>query len=159
VNSDPPDAALWMDGRDTGQITPAQISVDKPGNHTFIFKKQGYLDEITAANLQIGRTFHLAPSLRALGRTDEIKMVGTFRKFFGGGETAGMGTVRVKTQPRGAQITVNTRLLGKTSPAEFYLNPGNYVIGITLSGFKIIHRVVSVNKAGKVAIDEVMDHE
>ena len=159
VNSDPPDAALWMDGRDTGRMTPAQISVDQPGNHTFVFKKQGYLDETTTADLRMGQTFHLAPSLRALGSTDEIKMVGKFRKLFGGSATAGMGTVSVKTQPKGAQIAVNTRTLDKPSPAEFYLNPGNYVIDITASGFKIIHRVVSVDKGGKVAIDEVMDHE
>jgi hypothetical protein len=159
VTSDPSDATLWMDGRDTGQMTPAQISVDQPGNHTFVFKKQGYLDEITAANLRMGQTFHLAPSLRPLGRTDEIKMVGKFGNLFGGSETAGMGTVSVKTQPKGAQIAVNTRTLDKPSPAEFYLNPGNYVIDITASGFKIIHRVVSVDKGGKVAIDEVMDPE
>ena len=159
VNSDPPDAALWMDGNDTGRMTPAQISVDQPGNHTFVFKKQGYLDETTTADLRMGQTFHLAPSLRALGSTDEIKTVGKFRKLFGGNATAGMGTVSVKTQPKGAQIAVNARTLDKPSPAEFYLNPGNYVIDITASGFKIIHRVVSVNKGGKVAIDEVMDHE
>ncbi|HXM23955.1 MAG TPA: PEGA domain-containing protein [Terriglobales bacterium] len=159
VNSDPPDAALWMDGKDTGRMTPAQISVDQPGTHTFVFKKQGYLEETTVANLRIGQTFHLAPSLRALGRTDEIKMVGKFRKLFRGSEMAGMGTVSVKTRPKGAQIAVNAWTLDKPSPAEFYLNPGNYVIDITASGFKIIHRVVSVNKGGKVAIDEVMDHE
>jgi hypothetical protein len=159
ASSDPPDAALWMDGSDTGRMTPAQIVVGKPGNHTFVFKKQGYLDETIATNLRMGQTFHLAPSLHALGRTDEIKMVNRFSKFFGGSATAQMGTVGVKTQPKGAQIAVNTRILEKTSPAEFYLNPGNYVIDITLSGFKIVHRVVSVDKGGKVAIDEVMDPE
>jgi hypothetical protein len=148
-----------MDGSDTGRMTPAQIVVGKPGNHTFVLKKQGYLDETIAANLRMGQTFHLAPSLRALGRTDEIKMVGTFSRFFGGSATAQMGTVGVKTQPKGAQIAVNTRILDKTSPAEFYLNPGNYVIDVTLPGFKKVHRVVSVDKGGKVAIDEVMDQE
>ena len=67
--------------------------------------------------------------------------------------------MKVTTRPKGAQITVNSRTVDKTSPAEFYLNPGNYVIDITLPGFKIVHRVVSINKGGKVAIDEVMDHE
>ena len=159
VSSDPPAAALWMDGSDTGRMTPAQIVVGKSGNHTFVLKKQGYLDETLTTNLRMGQTFHLAPSLRALGRTDEVKMVGTFSRFFGGSATAQMGTVGVKTQPKGAQIAVNTRILDKTSPAEFYLNPGNYVIDVTLPGFKKVHRVVSVDKGGKVAIDEVMDQE
>jgi hypothetical protein len=158
LNSDPDNAAVWIDGRDTGRMTPAQISVDKPGDHTFVFKKQGYLDETTTANLQIGQRFLLAPSLRVLGRTDEIKMVGGFRKLFGG-EKAGMGIVSVNTQPKGAQIAVNTHIMNKPSPAKFYLNPGNYVIDITLPGLKSIHRLVSVGQRSKVVIDEVMAHE
>jgi CheY-like chemotaxis protein len=159
LNSDPANAAVWIDGRDSGRMTPAQISVDKPGNHTFVFKKQGYLDETTTANLRVGQTFLLAPSLHALGRTDEIKMVGKFKKIFGGGATAGMGSVTVKTQPKGAQIAINSRTISKPSPAEFYLNPGDYAIDITLSGFKVIHRVMSVDKGDKIVIDEVLDHE
>ena len=159
ANSDPTGAEVWMDGRDTGRATPTQITVDKPGNHSFAFKKQGYLDETTTANLQIGQTTHLAPSLRALGNTDDIKYGGKFKKVFGGGETAGMGSVSVKTQPKGAQIAVNNRIIDKLSPAEFYLNPGNYVIDITQSGFKNIHKVVTVEKSGKVVIDESMDRE
>jgi hypothetical protein len=97
--------------------------------------------------------------LRALGRTDDIKMVGTLKKILGDSPKAGMGTLSVKTQPKGAQIAVNTRTLDKPSPAEFYLNPGNYVIDVTSAGFKTIHRVVSIDKGRKVAIDEVMDRE
>jgi hypothetical protein len=39
------------------------------------------------------------------------------------------------------------------------LDPGNYVIDITMSGFKSIHRVITVEKNGKVAIDESLDRE
>jgi hypothetical protein len=158
LNSDPGNAAVWIDGRDTGRMTPAQISVDKPGDHTFVLKKQGYLDEAITANLQIGQKLLLAPSLRVLGRTDEIKMVGRFRKPFGG-EKAGMGIVSVNTQPKGAKIAVNNHVINKPSPAKFYLNPGNYVIDITLPGIKSIHRVVSVGQRNKVVIDEVMAHK
>jgi hypothetical protein len=158
LNSYPDNAAVWIDGRDTGRMTPAQISLDKPGAHTFVFKKQGYLDESTTANLRIGQKFVLAPTLRVLGRTDEIKMVGRFRKPFGG-EKAGMGIVSVNTQPKGARIAVNDHIINKPSPAKFYLNPGNYVIDITLPGIKSIHRVVSVGQRNKVVIDEVMAHK
>jgi serine/threonine-protein kinase len=159
ITSDPTGAEVWMDGRDTGKATPAQISVDKPGSHSFIFKKQGYLDETTSANLQVGQISHLTPTLRALGSTDDIRMGGKFKKMFGGSDTAGMGSIAVKTQPKGAQIAVNNRILDKPSPAEFYLNPGNYVVDITLSGFQSIHRVVTVDKSGKVVIDEIMNRE
>jgi len=157
ADSDPSGAAIWVDGRDSGRVTPARIALDKPGSHNFVFKKSGYLDETTSANVQMGQTFQLAPKLRALGTTDEIKVGGRFKKVFGGSETAGMGTVSVKTQPKGAQVAVNNRMLDKMSPVEFYLNPGNYVIDITLSGFKPVEKVITVEKNGKVVIDESLD--
>jgi serine/threonine protein kinase len=159
VSSDPTGVAVWIDGKDTGRVTPAQISVDKPGNHSFVFKKQGYLDETTSANLQVGQTFHLSPSLRPLANADNVKIGGKFKKLFGSSETAGMGAVSIKTQPKGAQIAINNRIVDKNSPVELYLDPGNYVLDITMSGFKSIHRVITVEKNGKVAIDESLDRE
>ncbi|HXW93724.1 MAG TPA: serine/threonine-protein kinase [Terriglobales bacterium] len=159
ADSDPSGAAIWLDGKDSGRVTPAHISLDKPGAHSFVFKKQGYLDETTSANVQMGQTYEMAPKLRALGTTNEIIMGGRLKKVFGGSETAGMGTVSVRTQPKGAQIAVNSRLLDKMSPVEFYLNPGTYVIDITLSGFKSVQRVITVDKNGKVAVEENLDRE
>jgi len=162
ANSTPPGAEVWIDGRNTGRLTPAQLSVDRPGSHTLEFRKQGYLDETAAVNLQIGQTFHLAPTLRALGSTDEIRIGGgKFKKLFGGGggDTAGMGAVSVKTQPKGAQVAVNNRIVDKPSPVEFYLNPGNYVIDITASGFKSVHKIITVEKNGKVVVEESLDRE
>ena len=159
ATSDPTGAAIWVDGKDSGRVTPARISFDKPGTHNFVFKKAGYLDESMSANLQIGQTFEMAPTLRVLGSTDEIKVGGRLKKVFGGSETAGMGVVSVKTQPKGAQVAVNNRIVDKLSPVEFYLNPGNYVIDITLSGFKSVERVITVDKNGKVAIDESLDRQ
>jgi hypothetical protein len=159
VISEPAGAEVVLDGKNTGKVTPAQISVEKPGNHSIVVRKQGYLEETTTANLQAGQTFHYSPSLRALGSTDEIKTVSKWKKAFGGGDTAGMGILSVKTNPKGAQIAVNRRILDKLSPVEFYLNPGTYVVDITESGFKDIHRVVTVDKGGKVAIDETMERD
>ena len=160
VSSEPAGAQIFVDGKDTGRVTPAQVSVEKPGSHTFLVRKQGYLEETSTANLQAGQVFHFAPSLKALGSTDDIKIGGgKFKKLFGGGETAGMGSVSVKTQPKGAQVAVNSRIVDKFSPVDFSLNPGTYVIDITMSGYKRIHRVVEVQKGGKVAIDESLERQ
>jgi hypothetical protein len=70
-----------------------------------------------------------------------------------------MGAVNVKTQPKGAQVAVNNRILDKFAPVDFFLNPGTYVIDITLSGYKPVHRVVEVQKGGKVAVEESMERE
>jgi serine/threonine protein kinase len=160
VASAPAGAAVFMDGKDTGKITPTQFSVDKAGSHSFVFRKQGYLEEATTANLQVGQTIHLSPTLTALGNTNDIKIGGKFKKMFGGsGDTAGMGAVSVKTQPKGAQVAVNNRILDKNSPVDFSLNPGAYVIDITLSGFKSVHKVINVDKSGKVVVDETLERE
>ncbi len=159
VSSQPAGAQIFIDGKDSGRVTPAQLSVDKPGAHTFLVRKQGFLEQSSSANLQAGQVFHFAPTLKALGSTDEIKIGGRFKKLFGGGDTAGMGAVNIKTQPKGAQVAVNNRIVDKPSPVDFYLNPGTYVIDITMSGFKPLHRVIDVEKGGKVAIEESLDRQ
>jgi serine/threonine protein kinase len=159
VSSEPAGASLFMDGKDTGRVTPVQLSVDKPGTHTFTLKKQGYLEENTTATLQSAQTFHFSPTLKALGTTDDIKIGGKFKKLFGGGDTSGMVAVSVKTQPKGAQIAVNNRIVDKPSPVEFYLNPGTYVVDITMSGYLKVHRVIEVQKGAKIAMDETMVRE
>ena len=159
ITSQPAGAQIFLDGKDTGRVTPAQIPVEKPGSHTFLIRKQGFLEETSTATLQAGQVFHLAPVLRAFGSADDIKLGGKFKKLFGGGDTAGMGAVNVKTQPKGAQVAVNNRILDKFSPVDFFLNPGTYVIDITRSGYKPVHRVVEVQKGGKIAVDENLERE
>jgi hypothetical protein len=159
ASTEPAGAQLFIDGRDTGRVTPAQILVDKPGTHTFLVRKQGYLEETATANLQPGQIFHFAPSLKALGSTDDIKVGGKFKKLFGGGETAGMGAVSIKTQPKGAQVAINNRIMDKFSPVDLYLNPGTYVVDVTMSGYKRVHRIIEVQKGGKIAVDENLERE
>jgi len=36
------------------------------------------------------------------------------------------------------------------------LGPGTYIVDVTLTGFQPVHKVVSVDKGGKAAIDEVL---
>ncbi|MGC2198315.1 MAG: PEGA domain-containing protein, partial [Terriglobales bacterium] len=156
VSSDPPGASIYLDGKDTMHVTPSLIPLEK-GTHTVLVRKQGYLDETSSASGQPGQAFHFSPTLRPLGNVDEIKTVGKFKKLFGGnGAQAGMGKVSVKTSPKGAQIAINRRVLDKTSPVEFLLNPGNYVIDITLTGYKPVQKVITVEPRGTMAIDEAL---
>jgi serine/threonine protein kinase len=160
VTSTPAGAEVLLDGKTTGRVTPAQFAVEK-GSHTVLLRKQGFLEETTSADLGAGQNFQFAPVLRALGNADEIKTVGKFKKIFGGGgdSTAGMGSVSIRTQPKGAQVAINQKLLDRVSPAQFMVGPGNYVIDITLTGFQPVRKVITVEKGGKVAIDEVLERE
>jgi hypothetical protein len=160
VNSTPPGAEVIIDGKPTGKVTPAQFAVEK-GSHTIFLRKQGYLDETTVADLGPAQNFQYAPVLRALGNTEDMKTLGKFNKLFGhGGEgAAGMGSIVIRTQPKGAQVAINQRILDKTSPAGVVVEPGNYIVDITMTGFKPIHKVISLEKSGKAVIDEVMERE
>jgi hypothetical protein len=159
VASDPAGAAIFLDGKDTLRMTPSNISLEK-GTHTILVRKPGYLDETMTAEGQPGQTIGFAPNLRPLGSTDEIKSVGKFKKMFGGKVAqTDMGTVAIRTNPKGAQISVNQRVLDHLSPAEFLLNPGNYVVDISYSGYKPLRRVITVEKSGKMALDETLEKQ
>jgi Protein kinase domain/PEGA domain len=156
VNSDPTGANIYVDGRDMGAKTPAQVSVDK-GQHVVLVRKMGYIDETMNTQFVLGQTFNFAPTLRALGNVDNLKTVGKMSKLFGGkGAQAGQATVSIRTQPKGAQVAINQHLLEKNSPVEVALDPGNYVVDITMTGYAPVHRVITADKGGKVVVDEVM---
>jgi serine/threonine protein kinase len=159
VTSDPAGASIIVDGKDSQKVTPSQVTLG-PGNHTILVRKTGYLDETTSAIGQPGQNYHFAPTLRALGNVDDIKTVGKFKKLFGGGAAlTGMGKVSVHTVPKGAQVAINRRMLEKSSPVDFLLNPGNYVVDITETGYKPVQKVITVEKDGSVSIDETLQPE
>jgi serine/threonine protein kinase len=159
IASTPPGAQVVLDGKPTGRVTPAQFAVEK-GSHTVLLRKQGYLDETVTADLGAAQNFQYSPALKALGNAEDIRTVGKFKLFGRGGENAaGMGAISIHTQPKGAQIAINQRVLDKLSPVDLMLGPGNYILDVTLTGFKPIHKVVSVDKGGKVAIDEILERQ
>jgi len=160
VNSTPPGADVIVDGKPTRRVTPAQFAVEK-GSHTVLLRKQGYLDETVTADLGPAQNLQYSPVLKALGNAEDIRTVGKFNKLFGhgGDSTAGMGSISIHTRPKGAQVAINQRVLDKNSPVDVMLGPGNYIVDITLTGFKPFHKVVSVDKGGKAAIDEILERQ
>jgi hypothetical protein len=161
VNSTPPGAAVMLDGKSSGRVTPAQFAVEQ-GSHTILLRKPGYLDETVTADLGPARNFQYSPVLRALGNAEDMRTVGKFNKLFGqhgGDSTAGMGAISIHTQPKGAQVAINQRVLDKISPVDVMLGPGNYIVDITMTGFKPVHKVVNVDRGGKAAIDEILERQ
>jgi eukaryotic-like serine/threonine-protein kinase len=160
ANSTPPGAEIIIDGKPTGRVTPAQFAIEK-GNHTVLLRKQGFLDETVTADLGPAQNFQYSPALRALGNTEDMKTVGKFNKLFGhgGDSSAGMGSISVHTQPKGAQVAINQHVLDKLAPVDVMVGPGNYIVDITLTGFKPIHKVINVDKGGKVAIDDILERQ
>ena len=160
VASTPAGAVILVDGQDTGKLSPAQFILNRAGAHTVVLRRYGYLEETSTVNAEAGQTANVNLVLKPLGNTDEIRAAGGhFKKVFGGNDTASMGIVSIKTTPKGAQIMVNNRVLDKTAPFDFYLNPGTYVIDISMSGYRNLHRVIQVEEREKVSIEEPLQPE
>jgi serine/threonine protein kinase len=157
VKSDPAGADIYVDSRNVGTKTPAQISVGK-GPHVVLVRMSGYLDETMSAQFVLGQTFNFSPALRALGNVDSIRTVGKMSKLFGKANgQSGQGVISIHTQPKGAQVAINQHMLDKNSPLDVMVDPGNYEIDITLSGYAPIHRVVTADRGGKAVVDEVLE--
>jgi serine/threonine protein kinase len=156
VKSDPPGASVYVDGRSMNAKTPAQVSVDK-GQHLVLVRMAGYLDETMNGQFTLGQTLNFTPTLQPLGNVDSIKTVGgKMSRLFGGKGQPGQATISIHTQPKGAQVAVNQRMLDKPAPVDVMVDPGNYVIDITLTGYAPIHKVITATKSGKVVIDEAL---
>jgi hypothetical protein len=159
VNSDPPGASVFVDGKDIGKTTPAQVSVDK-GQRVVLVRKLGYIDETSNPQFVPGQTVNVSLTLRPLGNVDSIKSVGKMKKLFGGnGGQPGQATLSIRTQPKGAQVAINQHILDKGSPLDVMLDPGNYVVDITLSGYAPIHRVITADRSGKVVVEETLQRQ
>jgi hypothetical protein len=156
VKSDPPGASVFVDGKDVNAKTPAQVSVDK-GSHIILVRLSGYLDETMNGQFSLGQAYNFSPTLRQLGNVDSIKTVGgKMSRLFGGKAQPGQATVTIHTQPKGAQVAVNQRMLDKTSPVDVAVDPGSYVIDITLTGYAPIRKIITTTKGGKLVIDETL---
>lgn len=155
VNSNPTGANVYIDGRDTGVKTPVQVSVNK-GQHVVLVRKMGYIDETMSSQFVLGQTFNFAPTLRPLGNVDDIHTVGKMSRLFGGKAQAGQSVVSIRTQPKGAQVAINEHIMDKNTPLDVALDPGNYVIDITMTGYAPVHKVISTDRGGKVVVDEVL---
>jgi serine/threonine-protein kinase len=160
VSSTPPGANIVIDGKPVGRVTPSQFAMEK-GSHTILLRKQGYLDETVTTELSVAQNFQYAPVLRALGNTEDMRTVGKLGRLFGHAteNAASMGSITIHTQPKGAQVAVNQQVLDKISPVGVMVGPGNYIVDITLTGFKPVHKVLNVIKGSKAVIDETLERQ
>ena len=159
VTGTPSGAHVLINGKDTGKITPIEFLVE-PGSQSIIVRKQGFLDATTDLKVAVGQSVNYAPKLMAAGRTDNIQIVGSggVGKLFGGGSSQGMARIEIKSEPKGALVTVNGTPLQKTTPLEIQVEPGNYDITIQKDGYKPIHESAIVGEDDRIKINRPLSH-
>jgi len=143
-------------------VTPAQFAVEK-GTHTLVLRKQGYLDETTSTDLGPGQNFQFAPALRALGNADEIRSVGKFKKNLraGGGRQRCRHGFDERSYPaqRRADCGQSTTP-GKSVTHRVHAGAGQLRVGHHADWvLSPSTRFVTVEKGGKVAIDEILERQ
>ena len=156
IASEPSGAAIIIDGRDTGKVTPARVVVEK-GKHSLLLRKPGYLETSASMALNPGETFQFQPTLKPLGDADDIKQVSKIKRLFGRGGEENMARVTVHTFPKGAQIMFNSRMMDRVSPAEFLLGPGTYEVTLTLTGYKAVRKTITVESNGRMEVNETFE--
>jgi PEGA domain-containing protein len=126
----------------------------EPGSQSIVVRKPGYLDASTEIKLVAGQSVNYAPSLMAAGRTDNIRIVsGGMGKMFGGSSSQGMARIEIKSEPKGAQVTINGTPLQKSTPVEIQVEPGSYDITIQKDGFKPVRESAIVGVDDRIKID------
>ncbi len=156
VNSDPAGASIYVDGRDSGKVTPAQFAVSK-GSHTILLKRLGYFEISQPLEAMLGQTAHLSASLKPMGDANEVRSTNKLGKLFGGGGAKDVGVVKIKTTPRGAQISINNRMMDRATPAEFAVPAGNYEIILSAPGYKPLQKMISLQPGDRLNLDEVLE--
>jgi serine/threonine-protein kinase len=156
VTGSPAGASVFINGKDTGKVTPAEFSLD-PAVQSIAVRKAGFLDANTEIKLAAGQSVSYAPSLMAAGRTDNIKVVGGMGKLFGASNAVqGMARIEIKTEPKGAKVTINGTTLAKTTPMEIQVEAGNYDITIQKDGYQPFHQNSIIGMEDRVKIDKVL---
>jgi serine/threonine protein kinase len=152
ISSNPVGASVYVDGKNTGRVTPVQLSLPK-GNYTFLLQMPGHLEAGTTAELHSGQLFQFAPALVPLGNVQAIRDARKLSALLGRGSKE-MGRVQIKIRPKGSQIEVNQRTMEKTTPAEFLFPPGSYKVKITQAGYKPLEKVISVTAGSSTELNE-----
>jgi hypothetical protein len=153
IASDPSGATVFIDGQNSGKTTPVAVIL-KQGSHTLNLRKAGYLQAATKLELTAGQSFQFAPHLLPAGNEDDIKAVGKFSRILGRHSSSSMATVQIRTNPKGARIVVNQRVLDKTTPAEFSVPEGSYEIVLALDGYSRVERTISVVAGSTFVVEE-----
>lgn len=129
VNSDPPGASIWIDGKDTGKKTPASIDQLNTGIHDI---------ELRLAQFEI-----FSIQINVSGKTPlNTKLIASRGNF---------GSVAITTSPLQCTITIDRQSYG-ISPQEIKLAPGTYALVIEKEGYYPYSQTIYVSADQKISI-------
>ncbi len=157
LSTSPPGAAVLIDGKTTSRVTPTEVAIEQ-GDHTLTLRLAGYKDNTFHATIGEAQSYSFKPKMvkesaapTPPGGPSPFAKIG---RLFGGGIPPGKGRLNIRTNPPGANITVEGHPAPRKTPSKFPLEPGTYQVTLTLPGYKPLHKTVTVQE-GKTA--EILD--
>ena len=188
VSSNPSGAIVAIDGKATGQLTPAKLTVE-PGQHKIVVFKEGFKRQESTAEIGAGQTlpadFTLQPN--AAAQSQQRQQPGQratnvptpnaaaanqaaqnnpqpsgpspFRKLRRLFGGEDKGFLEVRTRPKGAEILVNGHLAPQQTPARVSVPVGKYKITVRMQGYKAITREIDVQKGQVAGLDEILEKQ
>jgi hypothetical protein len=127
ISSKPPGANVSLDGNDTGETTPANISVAL-GNHTIKLTKFGYSNNKTKVDVSVAKTYHVNVNL-----------------------SGGYGYIDIDSDPDGASVYLDDKYTRTKTPTNISKVVGNYSIILRKLEYKEVTKDISVS-AGKTTL-------
>ncbi len=142
ITSSPSGASIWLDGNDTGSVTPFTLTDISTGNHNFTLKLPNYNDVVGNIDVLGGMTSYVYISMSLLTPTK--------------------GSVAISSVPTNTQIFLAPTGLPPvdqqiTTPATISdLDPGDYDIIIKLSGYQDYTATVPISTGQTTYISAVL---
>lgn len=162
ITSNPSGAYVWVDGKDTGKTTPAQLTVEK-GPHRVVVRKTGFKDATADETVAEGQTLSFSPMLLSVDQKVTNAGSGNLLKRMFGGENndvpQGKGVVHIRTEPEGATIVVDGRVAPKKTNVRWPAEPGVYSIVLEMPGYKTVQRNIRVKQGKIVSVDEILEKQ
>ncbi|MCX6084664.1 MAG: PEGA domain-containing protein, partial [Caldiserica bacterium] len=120
VSSTPGSAAIVLDGRETGKLTPATIVVAS-GSHTVSLRLAGYA--VATRTVSVARGGQASLSI-PLTRTSPVPQ----------------GSLRITSTPAGAAVSIDGKLMTGKTPLTVDVALGHHTILVALGGYEVYSR-------------------
>ena len=125
VTSSPSGAEIFLDGADTGNVTPASFGNIAPGDHTIAVSLIGYSPASMNVTVTAGSTSHADFQLVQIPQT---------------------GSISVTSSPGGAEISLDGSDTGKMTPFTLdNITPGDHAVTVSLAGYTPDSMTVTVS--------------
>jgi eukaryotic-like serine/threonine-protein kinase len=164
LNSNPPAAEVDLDGKPTGKRTPTELQIGR-GRHRVSIRMPGFQTSSVTVKIAGGEEFEYSPDLTVampnvpkinmpdLSKLQELSrdqaLQGQFWQKWAGRQVGPGPKLVIDSKPPGANIVIDGKDSGRTSPAVIPLKPGKHHVKLELDGFDAAETEVTVpqNKA------------